>query len=275
MKLAVCGCSWSSVDQEHKGIEFGSLISSHLNAEYINLAKPGCSNFGIALQVDYALKHYDPDVFIINATTVTREEFRLKDSPRYDPNKGWDNVDFNHVMIEKLRDEHAPGFGKEYSPSIMIDSFGSIFNEKLDRALADNNIVQRYERVFTNNSFEALKKHFLYIYDADVQRHKQQMILTYALQKLQLRGKKIVFSPNTFDWAEGYDMVSRDPYAVEATQWDIPKEILQMKGIADYLSVCDDLWGSWVDSPGTLYDHHLPLEAHQAYAETLKPFLTT
>ena len=67
MKLAVCGCSWSSVDQEHKGIEFGSLISSHLNAEYINLAKPGCSNFGIALQVDYALKHYDPDVFIINA----------------------------------------------------------------------------------------------------------------------------------------------------------------------------------------------------------------
>ncbi len=65
MKLAVCGCSWSSVDSEHKGIEFGSLISSHLNAEYYNLAKPGCSNFGIALQVDYALKHYDPDVFII------------------------------------------------------------------------------------------------------------------------------------------------------------------------------------------------------------------
>ena len=153
--------------------------------------------------------------------------------------------------------------------------FGSIFNEKLDRALADNNIVQRYERVFTNNSFEALKKHFLYIYDADVQRHKQQMILTYALQKLQLNNKKFVFSPNTFDWAEGYDMVNPDVYSQSETEWDIPQHSLQRKGIADYLEVCDEIWGSWVDSPGTLYDHHLPLEAHQAYAETLKPYLTT
>ncbi|MDA9225114.1 hypothetical protein N9O93_00315 [bacterium] len=275
MKLAVCGCSWSSVDPQHKGIEFGSLISSHLNAEYYNLAKPGCSNFGIALQVDYALKHYDPDVFVINATTVTREEIKLKDAPRYNPKKGWDNVDFNHVMIEKYRDEHAPGYGKGYAPTIMVDSYGSMFNEDIERNLADNNMIQRYERVFTNNSFEALKKHFLYIYDADVQRHKQQMILTYALQKLQLNGKKVVFSPNTFDWAEGYDMTKRDPYALECTEWDIPKDMLQMSGIANYLSVCDELWGGWENSPGTKYDHHLPLEAHQAYAETLKPYLTT
>ena len=275
MKRAVCGCSWSSVDSEHKGIEFGSLISSHLNAEYYNLAKPGCSNFGIALQVDYALKHYNPDVFIINATTVTREEIKLKDSPRYDPEKGWDNVDFNHVIIEKYRDEHAPGYGKGYAPTIMMDSYGSIFNEDIDKALADNNMIQRYERVFTNNSFEALKRHFLYIYDADVQRHKQQMILTYALQKLQLKGKKVVFSPNTFDWAEGYDMTTRDPYAKECTSWDIPTDMLQQKGIADYLEVCDQLWGSWENSPGTEYDHHLPLEAHEAYTETLKPYLTT
>lgn len=274
MKLAVCGCSWSCIDKEHPEIEFGHFISKQLNAEYYNLAKPGCSNFGIALQIDYALKHYDPDVFIINATTITRDEFKLKDSERYDPKLGWDNVDFDHVIIEKLKDEHAPGYGKDYNPTILIDSYGSIFNENLDKSLADNNILSRYEKVFDSNTFEALKKNFLYFYDADIQRHKQQMILQYALYKLQLNNKKFVFSPNTFDWAEGYDMVNPDVYSKEATEWDIPETNLQTKGIADYLEVCDELWGGWEHSPGTKYDHHLPKEAHLKYAETLIHYLT-
>jgi len=274
MKLAVCGCSWSCIDPQHPDIEFGHHISKQLNAEYYNLAKPGCSNFGIALQIDYALKHYNPDVFVINATTVTREEFKLKDSNRYNPQLGWDNVDYNHVTIEKYRDIHAPGFSKEYDPTIMIDSYGSIFNEDLSKSLEDNNILPRYEKVFDSNTFETLKKYFLHFYNADIQRHKQQMMLTYALYKLQINNKKFVFSPNTFDWAEGYDMVNPDVYSQSETEWDIPQHSLQRKGIADYLEVCDELWGSWEKSPGPEYDHHLPLEAHQQYSESLIHYLT-
>jgi len=67
MKIAVCGCSWSCRDKEYPDTEFGNLIASYYNADYINLAKPACSNFGIALQIQYILDNLkDVDLVIRN-----------------------------------------------------------------------------------------------------------------------------------------------------------------------------------------------------------------
>ena len=84
MKIAVCGCSWSCRDIGIPDIEFGKLIPDYYNAEYINLAKPACSNSGIAMQVDYIIdQDIKPDLVIINATTVTRTELKLLNNKRF------------------------------------------------------------------------------------------------------------------------------------------------------------------------------------------------
>lgn len=267
MKLAVCGCSWSSRDPEYPGTEFGQFLADYLNVEsYVNLAKPGCSNFGIALQVDYALKHYNPDLFIINATTATRTEFILPNK-RYYPSVGWDSVTFSMGKLEKSSHELAPGYKTGYDPSILIDSYGSIFDDDISKNLKDNPFSDRYDGVFTESTFEIFKKWFLHFYNADIDKHKQFYMLQSVFYKLQKHNKKFVFSPNTFDWAEAYDLkdgIENEDLYTETT-WDIDSANFMQNGISSYLYLADDIYGSWQDSPGTQMSHHLPVESQLAY----------
>ena len=152
-------------------IEFGKLFSDYYNAEYINLAKPACSNPGIAMQIDYIIdQDIKPDLVIINATTVTRTELKLLNDKRFDPTKSWDNVDYNMLQGEKFRDEHAPGYGKGYDPTITIDSLSTIFGEDLNKTFGEGFFHKRYKDVFSKNSYEAFKKWFLYFFDASKKR---------------------------------------------------------------------------------------------------------
>ena len=62
MKLAVCGCSWSSRDPNYPDTEFGYFISKDLDWDYKNYGRVGCDNFSIRLQVDQAIKNIQETV---------------------------------------------------------------------------------------------------------------------------------------------------------------------------------------------------------------------
>ena len=55
-------------------------------------------------------------------------------------------------------------------------------------------------------------------------------------------------------------------YNLEPFKWQIPQENLLEKGIAEYLHVCDEVYGNWENSPGPNYSHHLPIESHMQYS---------
>lgn len=273
MKLAVCGCSWSCRDISLPDIEFGKLISDYYNAEYINLAKPACSNLGIAMQIDYLIdQDIKPDLVIINATTVTRTELKLMNNKRFDPAKSWDNVEFNMIKGEKFRDIHAPGYGKGYDPTIVIDSLSTIFGEDLNVKFGEAFFHERYQDVFSDSSYEAFKKWFLYFFDADLERYKQQMILLGACLKLQKNAIKFIFCPNTFDWAEDtfIDKQKKDTeFPKDATPWEnsFNEENYLDTGISESLSIIDEIYGNWEDSPGAWSDNHMSVECHMDYAQ--------
>ena len=48
-----------------------------------------------------------------------------------------------------------------------------------------------------------LKQYFLHFYDPDIERYKQYFILQNGLDKLLKNNINFIFSPNTFEWAEG------------------------------------------------------------------------
>ena len=275
MKIAVTGCSWSCRDLDLPDIEFGQLVSDYYNSEYVNIAKPACSNAGIAMQIDYICNGgigEKPDLVIINATTVTRSELKLLNDKRFDASKSWDNVAYNMLFGEKFRDEHAPGYNKGYDPTIVVDSFATIFGEDLTKKLGDGHFHDRYVDAFTPKSYEIYKQWFLYFFDADIERYKQQLILMGAMYKLTANGIPFIFCPNTFDWGEDLFLSSKkketQEYPISPVEWTaLPAENLLYSGIAESLYLAEDVYGSWDKSPGHYSDNHLPVECHMDFAQ--------
>lgn len=248
MKIAVCGCSWSSRDPVNPGFEFGQIVADYYGAtDYRNYAIPGCSNFIIALQVEQALNDFQPDLIIINATTVTREDFKITNSSRY-----------SHVeMLSSL------------GSTLYSNSIGSIFNEDINNTLSECHERSSLEEVFTEQTHQLYKQWFLQFYDADIVKHKQYYLLQSVLYKLQIKQIPFLFSPNTFEWTEGWDLKTNDPelnFTDNNHIWDIPHQNMLLTGVSDTLSVSDEIYGSWENSPGTTMSNHLAPECHQAYA---------
>ena len=270
MKLAVCGCSWSSRDKIHPNLEFGQFIADYFDADYTNLGREACTNFGIRLQIDYAIDVLKADFVIINATTPTRVDLKLpsneyqviddKSIPvgefeRYDHQLGWDNMD----------------------KTFLSESIGSIFDDDLEKTLTQNNrflsngvhaLGQPLSKVFDDRTHNIFKQYFLNFYDPDIERHKQYYILQNGLDRLLKTNTQFVFSPNTFEWAEGMSMSnSLLEYNLEPFKWDIPDCNLLKDGIAETLHVCDEVYGNWEDSPGTEMSNHLPIESHIKFSK--------
>jgi hypothetical protein len=74
--IAVCGDSWFSADPDFPGKSFGELVCAKNNWELLSLARGGCSNFTIALQVDKAIER-QADFVILGTTTPDRGEFPI------------------------------------------------------------------------------------------------------------------------------------------------------------------------------------------------------
>lgn len=85
-KIIACGCSWTygaewnmltdelKFDRpvSEKFTDYATILGNkYLNAETINLARPGASNYSIAVQIEYALS-LKPDLIIFNVTTPER-----------------------------------------------------------------------------------------------------------------------------------------------------------------------------------------------------------
>ena len=85
-KIIACGCSWTygaewnmltdelKFDRpvSEKFTDYATIVGNkYLNADTINLARPGASNYSIAVQIEYALS-LNPDLIIFNITTPER-----------------------------------------------------------------------------------------------------------------------------------------------------------------------------------------------------------
>jgi hypothetical protein len=66
MKLMVAGCSYSAVSQRLPGTSWSELLAQRLGWDLENLARQGCSNGGIRVQIDEILRQR-PDCAVLQA----------------------------------------------------------------------------------------------------------------------------------------------------------------------------------------------------------------
>ena len=86
MKLMVAGCSFSAPSQALPGTSWGERLAVKLgNWELANLARQGCSNGGIRIQMD-EIRRQRPDFAVIGPTFWDRMEIPANSAP-YDWNQ--------------------------------------------------------------------------------------------------------------------------------------------------------------------------------------------
>lgn len=81
MKLMIAGCSFSAVSQTHPGTSWSERLAHKLGDwELINLARQGCSNGGIRIQMD-EIRRQRPDFAVIGPTFWDRMEIPASSAP--------------------------------------------------------------------------------------------------------------------------------------------------------------------------------------------------
>jgi len=66
-KLMVAGCSFSAVSQSQPGTSWSEVLANRLDWGLVNLARQGCSNGGIRIQINEILRQ-KPDFAIVTPT---------------------------------------------------------------------------------------------------------------------------------------------------------------------------------------------------------------
>ena len=79
-KLMVAGCSFSAVSKTLPGTSWSEVLAKKLDWDLINLARQGCSNGGIRIQID-EIRRQRPDFAIVSPTFWDRMEIPATAAP--------------------------------------------------------------------------------------------------------------------------------------------------------------------------------------------------
>ena len=271
MKLAVCGCSWSTRDRHWPDTEYGYFVSEHYGWDYVNLGIPVCSNHAIRLQIEHAVKVEKADFVIVNWTTACRDLINHS-GKRFDFSKGLQNLDYEVDYLTNNKD-WSP-FGEDSHATVIAQSIpGLIFAED---PTADWKTVLQFwpegSHYFTEAQFLAYRKNFLYNYDSEIAAMNQYFIVQSAVHLLEKNNVKFIMSPNTFRWKQAYQekhglSIHDDETMMNEFTFDfIPKVNMTMPGIADALQWDLENDPNSADYPEHSHCHHLTAWAQKKWA---------
>jgi len=140
MKIAVCGDSILSADTDLPGTHFTELLHS---TEYTNVARIGCSNSCIRLQLDRAIE-LNPDLIILGATDHNRYEVPVG---KYISQNSIDNIEYGHTLrctssqyvnsnpqnpVTMFSDHYTTLTRSSYLPSNKLQAFKSFVADLMD-----------------------------------------------------------------------------------------------------------------------------------------------
>lgn len=184
-KLIVCGCSFSadSLEPHLTGTGYGHQTAKRLGWEVEILARQGCSNGGIRVQIDEVLRQR-PAFAIIAPTFHDRMEIPAKAAP-YDwtknQEKGW-----NPFLQRWLQDRtHLNG----YDPIAGIDNVNYKTNPYRMICETIFSLAENYEHPYRSAKIdtatqEAVKQYINYMYDSNWKRQQDEWIIRDGIMQL-------------------------------------------------------------------------------------------
>jgi len=219
-KLMVAGCSFSAVSNTMPGTAWSELLAQRLGWNLVNLARQGCSNGGIRLQME-EIRRQRPDFAVVSATFWDRMEIPANSAP-YDwtqaPSAGENPPLEKHLQDCKrgngyCREDGIKNVNYGTGPSNMICETIFTLAENFDhpyRMARISKDAQRGIRAWIDS-----------IYDNAWKKQQDEWIMREGVMSMYLDGIKFLFLPNLlwpFDpsnptqWREAFPGMIPDQY---------------------------------------------------------------
>lgn len=194
----VAGCSFSAVSSlnEYKGTHWSEVLSDNLGWELTNLARQGCSNGGIRLQVEEIIRQR-PSFAVITPTFWDRMEIPCRGNP-WD----WLNKKKSSDGSPPLQD-HLQGISGEingYDPRAGIDNVNYGDNPyrmicETIFSLADNYPHPYRKGTLSGDQHTAMKWYVDQLYDSNWKRQQDIWLMREMSVSLLDSGIPFVISP--------------------------------------------------------------------------------
>jgi hypothetical protein len=193
MKLMVAGCSYSAVSQRLPGTSWSELLAQKLGWELENLARQGCSNGGIRIQIDEILRQR-PDFAVITPTFWDRMEIPAAAAP-FDWTKkrdGWNPDVQQHLQDRTLNN----GYCRE--DGINNVNYGNNNYRMICETIYTlaENYPHPYRSGLISRAAQTAVRHYIdAIYDSEWKKQQDEWIIKSGIYELYHAGINFLFVP--------------------------------------------------------------------------------
>lgn len=258
----IAGCSYSAVSLTHPGTAWSELLALRLGWDLVNLARQGCSNGGIRVQIDEILRQR-PDFAIITPTFWDRMEIPAAAAP-FD----WDHKQLNcdPAVQNHLRDTKISN-GYDRAAGLDNINYGNNNARMISETiytLAENVSNQHRRSSLPADTQTAVRHYINCLYDSNWKKQQDEWIIKQGLFELYHAGINFLFVPVLlwpFDPESG-EQQWRDilPRSIPAryTMSSEPQSILPITG-NDPIVGLDPGYHSTVTAQQTIASNYLDL----------------
>ena len=235
-KLAICGDSWMSPTLEEPGTHFSELLAKSYRCELLSLARGGCSNAAICLQIEQAIS-MGVDFMIIGSTYPDRMEIPINNNIQITNTKSmkipetWKEfLDIFKLNVQKY--EKQRGLANiSYARHPDLSANNDFMQDPVLISETIKNLIYSKEKI---NSFyklnpiviESLKSFIANLYDSNFKRQIDCWIMNNMLRKLKYETKiQFLFFPhllfveeygNDIKWLDNKNIADTiGPYSLE------------------------------------------------------------
>jgi len=194
-KIAICGASWFTSDLKFPRLSFGEKLAKKVGLELVSLARGGCSNFTIALQIDKAIE-LGVDYVVVGPDTWDRVEIPILNSVN-EEQSAWYRKRFNWAdwfKIQRRGYKLYRGLSNiQYRPHPDLSSKHEFLTDPTTISESLNNLAFPEAKVndfykLNDEQITALKLYMLNLYDSNVKQQQDCWIISDACRRLQQSG---------------------------------------------------------------------------------------
>lgn len=218
-RLMVAGCSFSAPSQQLPGTSWSEIMAQRLGWKLVNLARQGCSNGGIRIQIE-EIRRQRPDFAIVSGTFWDRMEIPARAAPY---NWSQDTGGWNPKLQQHLQDRRLKnGYNRE--DGIDNVNYGNNNYNMICETIFS--LAENYNHPYRSSKIDkdtqlVIRTYIDSIYDSEWKKQQDEWIICEGVLQMYLDDIKFLFLPNflwPFDpnnqtqWRDAFPKIIPDHY---------------------------------------------------------------
>jgi hypothetical protein len=231
--LMVAGCSFSAVSNTLPGTSWSERLAERLGWRLTNLARQGCSNGGIRIQLD-EIRRQRPDFAIVTPTFWDRMEI-----PARGANYEWNQKNSNKGNhLQDHLQNCAIGNGYDRQAGIQNVNYGTDPSRMICETiftLAQNSSHPYRMGLIPRETQQAVKHYIDQMYDSNWKKQQDEWIMVEGVLQMYFDGLAFLVQPsllwpwnpdNTMLWRQAFPAVLPDKFIM----LNEPESVLPLTG---------------------------------------------